>query len=373
MLSLPGHGVFLSSLLKKERITAPEEIFVCSCSTNPEDFLHKGLFVCLARPEEKIISEVSMAVEHGAEVVIVRSGCQASVQENFPDALVLEAADPRVIYGKICQEFYGNPAGKLKLIAVTGTSGKTSLSYVIAGILAEAGYPVGLIGTLGVYDGQTLTPCSETTPNPERMAELLAKMVENECTHAIIEVSSVAIEKRWLSGLLFDAVCLTNIRRDHLDYHRTVDQYRRTKMQIFKYLKKDAIAICNLDDRVSDAVLHLIDCPTMTVGMYPTECMVSGMLVEQSISNQVFYIFAGTDAVPVHTHIIGNEHIYNCLLATALGISWDIDLKTVVRGIERVEHIPGRFEQIDCGQPFGVFVDNANTSESLMAVLKTIR
>jgi UDP-N-acetylmuramoyl-L-alanyl-D-glutamate--2,6-diaminopimelate ligase len=144
-------------------------------------------------------------------------------------------------------------------------------------------------------------------------------------------------------------------------------------MKIFDYVKEDALVVCNPSDRVTGAILHLIKNPTITIGMHPNEAMVNGMRVEQNRGEQTFYIIAGSDAIPVRTKIIGKEHICNCLIAAALGLSWDIDLKTVVRGIERVEHIPGRMERIDCGQPFGVFVDNASTPESLTEVLRTLR
>ena len=261
----------------------------------------------------------------------------------------------------------------MKSIAITGTSGKTSVSYIIAGMLAESGYPVGLIGSLGVYDGRVLLPNRETTPRPLLMAELMARMLRNGCSHVIVEVSSEALEDSRLSGIKFDAVCLTNVRRNHLDLHKTVDLYRRTKMKIFDYVKEDALVVCNPSDRVTGAILHLIKNPTITIGLHPNEAMVNGMRVEQNRGEQTFYIIAGSDAIPVRTKIIGKEHICNCLTAAALGLSWDIDLKTVVRGIERVEHIPGRMERIDCGQPFGVFVDNASTPDSLADVLSTLR
>jgi len=352
-----------------------EDVQVSSCSTNAQKVNPGTLFICLRKDAIGIIEEVEQAMKNGASAVIIhRNILSAPIGHAIRhQGLIFEVDDPLSLFGEACQILAGNPAKKMKMIAITGTAGKTSVSYLIAGMLAESGQPVGLIGSLGVYDGRNLLPIQETTPTADKMAALLAKMVENGCSHAIIEVSSIGIDQCRLAGIQFDAICLTNIKRDHLDYHKTVDQYRRTKMQIFNYAKENAIAICNLDDRVTEAVLHLIQCPVMTVGMHPTESLVGGMLVEQDKNEQMFYIVAGTDAVPVQTKIIGNEFVYDCLMTAALGISWGIDLQTIVRGIERVEHIPGRMEKIDCGQPFGVFVDNANTPESLAASLRTIR
>ena len=364
--------VMLSSILATEGSRVTGKIVIRSCGTDPNDKLQNGLFVCLANEAAEALAQLNRAMRNGgASVAVIKSGLLSETQD-LP-GFVFEVSDPREVYGRACQALMDNPASKMKMIAVTGTAGKTSLSYVIAGMLAESGNPVGLIGSLGTYNGKTLRADSETTPPPDRLARRLAEMVKNGCTHAIIEVSSEALDRHYLDGLVFDAICLTNIRRDHLDYHHSLEQYRKTKMQIFDYADENTLVVCNANDRVTEAILHLIPCPTLTVGMHPTDCMVNGMLVEQNRGGQTFYIVAGIDAVPLHTKIIGTEHIYNCLITAALGICWDIDLKTIVPGIERVEHIPGRLEQIDCGQPFAVFVDNANTPDSLEATLRTLQ
>ena len=371
----PQHGngipIQLASFFSSDD-GVPADLFIDSFTTDSENADQADLFLSLAEGAEAR-REVLTAFAQGARIVVV--GKTAEVPETVAPSgcRLLTVKSPRFLLGSLAQALHGNPSKKMRMIAITGTSGKTSTSYIIAGMLAESGEPVGLIGSLGVYDGKTLLPNRETTPDALRLAELLAQMADNGCTHAIIEVSSLAIEEERLAGIEFDAVCLTNIRRDHLDLHKTVDLYRRTKMRIFNYAKPDAVVVCNPDDRVTAAVLHLIQQPVMTVGMHPAEAMVTGMRVEQMRGEQTFYLIAGSDAIPVRTKIIGNEHIYNCLTAAALGMSWNIDLKTVVRGIERVEHIPGRLERIDCGQPFAVFVDNANTPESLSNVLTTLR
>ena len=361
--------VQLSELLKED-VSLPADLVITSFQTDPAQLEAGELFICTARDASEAASQLEAAQRRGAGAALVDASLP--LPENvFGNLYPVE--NVQSVPGRVAQALYGFPARQMKSIAITGTSGKTSVSYIIAGMLAESGYPVGLIGSLGVYDGRVLLPNRETTPQPLLMAELMARMIANGCTHVIVEVSSEALEQCRLAGIAFDAVCLTNVRRDHLDLHKTVDLYRRTKMKIFDYVKEDALVVCNPSDRVTGAVLHLIKNPTITIGMHPNEAMVNGMRVEQNRGEQTFYIIAGSDAIPVRTKIIGKEHICNCLTAAALGLSWDIDLKTVVRGIERVEHIPGRMERIDCGQPFGVFVDNASTPESLADVLHTLR
>ncbi|MGI5832448.1 MAG: Mur ligase family protein [Thermoguttaceae bacterium] len=364
-----GIPVQLSSLFEAKVDPAADRM-VTSFQTDPSLLKEGDLFISLAEDATTAAEELKIAQKQGACAAAIGSSLPAfeSPLENL-----FRVENIKMLPGHVAQALYGNPAAQMKTIAITGTSGKTSVSYIIAGMLAESGYPVGLIGSLGIYDGRVLLPNRETTPQPRQMAELMARMVDNGCTHIIIEVSSEALEQYRLAGIKLDAVCLTNVRRDHLDLHKTVDLYRRTKMKIFDYVKEDALVVCNPSDRVTGAILHLIKNPTITIGMHPNEAMVNGMRVEQNRGEQTFYIIAGSEAIPVRTKIIGKEHICNCLIAAALGLSWDIDMKTVVRGIERVEHIPGRMERIDCGQPFGVFVDNASTPESLTEVLRTLR
>ena len=196
---------------------------------------------------------------------------------SYPMMPVIEVPNVRRLFAEAAEAIFDRPASKLKLIAIAGTSGKTSTSYIVAGMLAESGHPVGLVGSLGVYNGQKLLACRQTPPDAYELADLLHQMVENGCTHAIIEVSSRGIDEERIGGLKFDAVCLTNIRRDHLDIHKSVDIYRRAKMRIFDYAKPDAVVICNSDDRVTSAVLHLIQNPAMTIGMNPDTAMITGM------------------------------------------------------------------------------------------------
>lgn len=377
-----GVSVALSVLLDGENVAPYRNTKIAVCALNPAERLNDGLFVCLDNDPKKALESVRAAQIAGASAAVVSNkledvvaaDLEADVVEDAEDAFqTIFVDDPRSVYARACQAFYGFPAGKMKTIAVTGTAGKTSLSYVLGGVLAEAGYKIGLVGSLGVYDGSKLRPIKETTPDPEFLAQLLSEMYDSGCKCVVLEVSSVALEEKRVAGIEFDAVCLTNLRRDHLDVHRTVDQYRRTKMQIFNYLKKNGVAICNLDDRVTDAAMHLINRPTLTVGLQPTVCSVSGTPVERGESGQTFYIVASSDAAPIRTKIVGNEHIYNCLEAAALALAWNVDIKTIAKGIERVNYIPGRMERIDCGQPFGVYLDRSNSPETLAAALETLR
>ncbi len=316
--------------------------------------------------DDELGQAVWQAIENGCKVVVADR-----VIDDLPVPLLVTQY-PEEAYGVCIHALWGNPAKALTMIGVSGTYGKTTTSYLIAGMLAESGSPVGLIGTLGIFDGEKVYPSSQSTPPPDELAYWLMRMVANGCSHAVVEISSQAIAESHLAGIQFDAMCLTNIRRNHLDYHGTVESYRRTKLLAFRSLRKKGIAICNADDRVTAAILPLIDHPVLTVGVR-NPCEVSGMSIDRNPGDQTFLITAGNETVPLSTKMIGDENLYNCLTATALGIGLGIDLRVAVRGIERVKSVPGRLERIDCGQPFGVFVDSAPTPESLAGSLRSLR
>lgn len=357
----------LKSVSKKARQCFGSTVKAKSCTTDPDAVRPGDVFFALPSEECPLEENIGLAIHRGCCAVVADR--PVSGAESVPFFIL-----PNVFegYAVFCHAVFDSPARSLKMVGITGTSGKTTTSYLISGMLAEGGFHVGLVGSLGVFDGENFYPPSKEEWTPEQLAIHLAQMVENGCTHAVVEVSSKMITEGYLAGIQFDAVCLTNIRRDHLDYHQSVEHYRRSKFGVFKYAKKKALAVCNVDDRISEAVVPLINHPLLTVGIQ-NNAEVCASLVERFSGEQTFFVTAGTEAVPFCTKMIGDEHIYNCLTATALGIGLGIDLRTIARGIERIENVPGRMERLDCGQDFNVFLDSARTTDSLSAVLKTVR
>ncbi len=285
---------------------------------------------------------------------------------------VCVVSDARAAFGTICHELAGNPTEKLKLIGVTGTNGKTTTSCLIAGVLAHTGTKVGLIGTLGYFDGEEVEEANHTTPPADKLAELLARMADNGCTHAIMEVSSHALAQSRVAGAKFDAVCVTNVTRDHLDYHLTLGNYRAAKARMFDHLRDEGFAVVNADDRTAMDYLNRFDGPALTVGI-ENAAEITGVPVEQYASEQTFLISAGSETIAARTAMIGRHHISNCLMATAVGLTYGVPLSKIVRSLETAKHVPGRLERIECGQPFSVFVDYAHTPDALVNALKTVR
>ncbi len=365
LFSTPLESLSLRQLLAGADFGGTEDIRVQSCSADSRTCRPGDLFVALDSPHGETPGFVHEAVARGACGVVSQQRFQVSV----PVCLVSNA---REALGQICQALAGDPSRRLRLIGITGTNGKTTTTHLIASMLQAAGHRTGLLGTLGYHDTAESAPADLTTPDAVALAEWLGRMVANNCSHAVMEVSSHALAQRRIAGVEFARVGLTNLRRDHLDFHGTLAAYHHAKTQLFNYLSSGGVAVINVDDPPSVENVPLIPGGVLTIGMHrPAD--VSATLVERCKSEQTFLLTAGDHTVPVRTAMIGDHHIYNCLLAAAIGLSEGLELTAIVRGLEAVTHVPGRLERIECGQPFGVYIDFAHTPDALAVSLATLR
>jgi UDP-N-acetylmuramoyl-L-alanyl-D-glutamate--2,6-diaminopimelate ligase len=280
--------------------------------------------------------------------------------------------DARRAYGQLCQALVGNPSQQVRVIGITGTNGKTTTTALAAAVLRNAGTLVGTIGTLGFCDGLETSPASHTTPPAPVAAQWLAQMAANGCSHAVMEVSSHALAQSRTAGIQFDAACFTNIRRDHLDYHGTLVNYRRAKARLLEGLSPEGVVVVNVDDPECAALVSRTQAPVKTISLRGS-ADATATVIERDPWEQVFLLHVGENTIPVRTRMIGDHHVYNCLCAVALGLSYHIDLHTIVRGLERLEQVPGRMERVECGQPFGTYVDYAHTPDALQTCLKTLK
>jgi UDP-N-acetylmuramoyl-L-alanyl-D-glutamate--2,6-diaminopimelate ligase len=364
--AVPQQSISLRKLLPEAEFFGAADIRVNRCSRDSRRVEPGDLYVALAGTAHDGHQFISEAIQRGAAAIVAQ---QPVVDVAAPTCIVPDTAEA---YGQICQALAGDPSRRLKVIGITGTNGKTTTSCLVASILATAGHQVGLLGTLAYFDGMVSTESSMTTPPADELAHWLARMAANGCSHAVMEVSSHALAQSRLSGVTLDAACVTNVRRDHLDYHQTMLGYRLAKSRIFRHLSAEAFAVINADDPTAASYLHQVDGPVLTVGIRNAAEIMATPL-EHRRSQQVFLLTAGSETIPVETDMIGIHHVYNCLVAAAVGLAYGVDLPTVVRGLEAVKNVPGRLQRLECGQPFGVFVDYAHTPDALAVVLKTLR
>lgn len=358
-------GVNLNEQFPTAQCFGGEEVRVGSCCSDARQCRDGDVYVALVDEEGDGHDGVCEAVRRGAAAVL----SERFLPVNVPLFVV---DDTRVAYGQLCQRLAGQPAESLRMIGVTGTNGKTTTSMLIASVLDAAKQRVGVTSTLGYSDSCDNLPAHRTTPLAAEMASLLRRMQTNSCSHAVVELSSRGLAQQRAAGIHFDAAILTNLRRDHLDLHGSVMNYRRAKMRLFEQLKPSGFAVINVDDPGSQQILPKLTCPVITVGQrQPAE--VTAHVLERHASEQTFLLRAGNESIPVRTHMIGDSHVSNCLAAAALGLVLGIDLPTIVRGLEAVQRIPSRLDRIECGQDFGVYVDCADTPDRLAVCLRTMR
>lgn len=357
-------GIRLKDILPDCQIFGAEDIRVQSCCHDWNRIQPGDLYVAKVGMEKDGHDHIRMAARKGASAIL----CERFVVSDIPVCLV---DDTREAYGQVCQKLVGNPKDKLKLIGVTGTDGKTMVSHLIREMFHHSGVRSGLVSSLGFCDGFVTESTTQTTPNPPELAGYLSELVANNCEVAVVESSSVGIAERRISGVEFDACVFTNIRKDHLDSHGTIDNYRKIKTRLAGRLKTGGFAVINSDDRFLNRWVNKISCPALTYGIQ-NYAEITAEVIERTPSEQTFLLVAGKDTVPVRTPIIGDFFVRHCLAAATVGLTCGLSLETVVAGLESVKSIPGRMERIEKGQDFSVYVDSARTPNQLCGMLKSM-
>jgi UDP-N-acetylmuramoyl-L-alanyl-D-glutamate--2,6-diaminopimelate ligase len=318
---------------------------------------------------------IGEAVGAGAAAVI----CDEIVG-TFPAITQIKVPDGRIALAKIASKWYEQPSHKLTVVGVTGTNGKTTTSYLIAAILEAAGMPSGVIGTLAYRIGNRELPAPNTTPGADQLQELFAQMLHANLKAVVLEVSSHSLVQHRVDEVLWDSAVFTNLTRDHLDYHKTMEAYFEAKKILFQQLdpsRKKPSAIFNLDDSHSaDLVKALREGVRVVTYGIQSQADVRAESIEPSVSGCSFKMVSGGVLTNITTPLCGLHNVSNCLAAGATGLSLGIDLSTIQKGLQSVKNIPGRLERVSFEGgvvPFAVFVDYAHTDDALKNVLKTLR
>ena len=278
-----GQVVSLRRLLPEAEIVGADDVWITGCTSDSRKCARASCSPhCREAAATAAISRPTPLPEAARRCLPERPIAELPV----PSCVV---PNPRESFARLCQALAGSPSRQLKLIGVTGTNGKTTTSCLIAGVLSAADHRVGVLGTLGYLDGRIVEESTHTTPPPERLASLLSRMVRNGCTHAVMEVSSHALDQSRVAGLEFDAACVTNVTHDHLDYHATLSEYRQAKAKIFDHLDIEGFAVLNADDPGSAEFSRRHAGPALTIGIdSPAE--ITAVPVEQFASEQTFLL-----------------------------------------------------------------------------------
>jgi UDP-N-acetylmuramoyl-L-alanyl-D-glutamate--2,6-diaminopimelate ligase len=331
------------------------------------------LFVAIRGEKSDGHQFVDQAIEQGASVIV------AEREISSPRATCLVVDDSRSALADLSAAFYGMPARKLKMAAVTGTNGKTTTTFLIKHICEKAGMRCGLLGTVQYEIGDRILPAIRTTPEALDIQELLAQIVNAGGRAAAMEVSSHALAQERTRGIEWDVAVFTNLTQDHLDFHRTMENYFEAKAKLFQDLplqskKKGASAVINIDDRYGEKLVDRLagKIPVVTYGL--------GLHADFRASNYRTE-FAGTSyqldargrSYLVRVPLIGRFNVANSMAALAAATVMGVNLRAAILSLARSPQVPGRLELVPAKRQFQIFVDYAHTDDALRNVLKTLR
>ena len=331
------------------------------------------LFVAIRGEKSDGHQFVDQAIEQGASVIV------AEREISSPRATCLVVDDSRSALADLSAAFYGMPAHKLKMAGVTGTNGKTTTTFLIKHICEKAGMRCGLLGTVQYEIGDRILPAIRTTPEALDIQELLAQIVNAGGRAAAMEVSSHALAQERTRGIEWDVAVFTNLTQDHLDFHRTMENYFGAKAKLFYDLvsqskKKKASAVINIDDRYGEKLIGRLagKIPVVTYGL--------GMHADFRASNYRTE-FAGTSyqldahgrSYLVRVPLIGRFNVANSMAALAAATVMGVSLRSAILSLARSPQVPGRLELVPAKRQFQIFVDYAHTDDALRNVLKTLR
>lgn len=311
------------------------------------------------------------AVKKGAGALFVQRLPDAEIPE---DVVLVKVGDTREALALCSSAFYGEPSDELKLTGITGTNGKTTTGFLIESIYREAGYETGLIGTVENHIGGTVEPVVRTTPESLDLQVLLRRMVDAGVEMAAMEVSSHALELHRADGCSFDTVVFTNLTQDHLDFHISLEEYFGAKRRLFtdEQFGPGRIAVINIDDPFGARLFEETVIPCISYGL-GKDAQVRGTGVHVSPWGNRFNLEFDGRVLEVETKLQGRFNVYNSLAAAASCFEIGIDGDSVVDGLAALEGVPGRFENIDCGQDFTVIVDYAHTPDGIESLLQACR
>ena len=322
------------------------------------------LFVAVKGTQTDGHAYIDKAIEQGAKAVLMSDPLPA---EPVAGVSYVRVADTEDAVGKVATQFFGDPTSRLKLVGVTGTNGKTTIATVLYNLFRSFGYKCGLCSTVcNFIDGRAIE-ADHTTPDPITLNRLLAQMAEEGCEYAFMECSSHAIHQKRIGGLRFAGGIFTNLTRDHLDYHKTFENYRDAKKAFFDQLPRGAFAVTNADDRNG---MVMVQNTAATVRTYSTRTAADfkGRILEESIEGMLLDI----DGREVSVRFVGRFNVSNLLAVYGAAQMLGQRAEDVLRGLSAQHPVNGRFEAIRSPKGFSAVVDYAHTPDALENVLTAI-
>lgn len=330
-----------------------------------------SLFFAIAGEKQDGHKFIPDAINQGASAIVLQNANAVPDQIfSHSGCVKVVVAESRKSLAEFSNIFYGEPSKKIKLIGITGTKGKTTTAFYVKNVFQQAGYKTGLIGTIANFIGDMEVKTMLTTPQSDEINSLLRQMINEGCTHCVMEVSSHALDLHRVDYLNFDAAIFTNITSDHMDYHKTFDHYLSSKKILFDMIPHDGKIIYNADDSSSSALVKNSPAQKHSYGMDKNaECRMQN--VEFSLEGTNFdLIWKGID-YHLTTSLVGHFNAFNAASAFATAVVSGIDPEVAVEGINSTPQVPGRFEIVSRKNK-KIIIDYSHTSDSLKQALTAI-
>ncbi len=318
-------------------------------------------FICIEGSLSDGHDYAAKALEQGANVIIAQKDL------GLENQIIVE--DTHKAFATMSANWFGNPARALKLIGVTGTNGKTSVTYMLKKIIESFGHKVGLVGTIQNMICDEIMPTGNTTPNAYDLNSLFSLMKEKGCSYAIMEVSSHALDQCRVYGLDFEVAMFTNLTQDHLDYHITMENYLAAKKRLFTMCKT---AIINSDDEYAESLTEGLDCKILT---YSTgnDSTFSAKAINYRPAGVEYELVSDSILQHIKVNTGGKFTVYNSLCAVCCAIELGFDPKACADALAELNGVKGRAEVVPCDRDFTVIIDYAHTPDGLKNILSTFR
>ena len=322
------------------------------------------LFVAVKGTQTDGHAYINKAIEKGASAIV----CEMLPEELKKDVTYIKVMDTEDSVGKLATAFYGYPTDKLELIGVTGTNGKTTIATLLYNMFRQFGYKVGLISTVCNYIDDEAIPTEHTTPDPITLNKLLGRMADEGCKYAFMEVSSHSVAQKRIGGLKFAGGIFTNLTRDHLDYHQTVDNYLKAKKAFFDNLPKSAFALTNLDDKNGMVMVQNTKAKVCTYSLRSISNF-KGKVLEDGFEGMLMDI----NNVEVNVQFIGRFNASNLLAVYGTACLLGKKPEDVLLVLSMLRPVSGRFDALRSPKGYSAIVDYAHTPDALTNVLSTIQ
>ena len=358
--------MILKDLLKlagKYEIVGNEETNVNGIEIDSRNIKEGNAFIAIKGTQADGHNYIGKAIELGAKTII----CEKLPETTVEDVTYVTISDTEDAVGKIATTFYGNPTEKLDLVGVTGTNGKTTIATLLYNMFRAFGYKVGLISTVCNYiDGEAI-PTEHTTPDPITLNKLLGRMADEGCKYAFMEVSSHSVAQKRIGGLKFAGGIFTNLTRDHLDYHKTVENYLKAKKAFFDGLPKTAFALTNADDKNGMVMVQNTKAKVATYSLR-TMADFKGKVLEDGFEGMLMDI----NNTEVNVQFIGRFNAYNLLAVYGAAYMLGKKAEDILLQLSVLKPVSGRFDSMRSPQGYTAIVDYAHTPDALVNVLNAI-